>query len=107
MAVSAAAQEVAWWKGLRKELSGESQPVTILCDNMSAIYLAEREIGYSPRTKHIDIRHHFLREQIEHNVIKLEHVGTKLQTADLLTKAVPVSTFENGRRNIGIVPIHG
>ncbi|XP_055527727.1 uncharacterized protein LOC129720289 [Wyeomyia smithii] len=55
MAMSAAAQEALWWRGFRSEIFGVHQPVQINCDNRSAICLAEKEIGYSPRSKHIDL----------------------------------------------------
>lgn len=107
MAVSAAAQEAIWWRGLLQELSTLDGTLTIFCDNRSAIHLAEREVGYSPRSKHIDIRHHFVREKLEEKIINLEHVSSQFQTADLLTKAVPVPKLEAGRRAIGIGRIIG
>ncbi|XP_062542536.1 uncharacterized protein LOC134210512 [Armigeres subalbatus] len=45
MAISAAAQEAIWWRGLRQELSGVAEKITIFCDNKSAIHLAEREVA--------------------------------------------------------------
>lgn len=107
MAVSAAAQEAIWQRELRQELSGVAEKFTIYCDNKSAIHLAEREVEYSPRSKHIDIRHHFVREKIEENMIALVHVGSREQVADLLTKAVPISKFEADRLTIGIGRILG
>ena len=70
---------------------------------MSAIHLAEKEIGYSPRSKHIDIRHHFVRENVEEKLIKLEHVSSEAQKADVLTKAVAVSNFVEARKTLGIL----
>ncbi|XP_062713574.1 uncharacterized protein LOC134290444 [Aedes albopictus] len=67
MAVSAATQEAMWWRGLREELHGVSEAVQIRCDNLSAVHLAKKEVGYSPRSKHIDIRHHFVREKLAQN----------------------------------------
>ncbi|KXJ68466.1 hypothetical protein RP20_CCG003337 [Aedes albopictus] len=107
MAVSAAAQEAIWWRGLRQELSGVSEKITVCCDNKSAIHLAGKEVDYSPRSKHIDIRHHFVREKVEENIIGLAHVGSRQQVADLLTKAVPVPKFEADRRTIGVGRILG
>ena len=103
MAVSAATQEALWWRGLLKELFGVAQPVTIHCDNMSAVHLAEKEIGYSPRSKHIDIRHHFVRENVEEKLIKLEHVATEAQKADVFTKPVAVSKYLEARKALGIL----
>ncbi|GKF30386.1 hypothetical protein Tco_0100184 [Tanacetum coccineum] len=46
------------------------------------------------RSKHIDIRHHFIREQVENRVVKLYFVETNYQLADILTKALPRERFE-------------
>lgn len=50
--------------------------------------LVEKEIGYSPRSKHIDVRHHFVREQLENHIIQLQHVSSDCQRADALTKPI-------------------
>ena len=105
MAVSAVTQEAVWWKGFRQELLGCVEPVTIYCDNRSAIHLAEKQIGYSSRSKHIDIRHHFIRQSIARNLIQLKHVCSENQEADLLTKVLPISKFETAREAHGIKPI--
>lgn len=107
MAISAATQEAIWWRGFREELSGCAEPVPIFCDNRSAVHLAEKEIGYSSRSKHIDIRHHFVRQYIEDKYINLEHVSAEYQAADMLTKALPTKNFEDGRKTLGIREILG
>lgn len=88
MALSAASQEALWWRGFRSELLGRKEPITIHCDNRSAICLAEKEIGYSPRSKHIDVRHHFVREQLENRTIEVKYIMSGDQKADALTKPV-------------------
>lgn len=103
MALSSATQEVIWWKGFLDELLGIADPITIKCDNKSAISLAEKEIGYSARTKHIDIRHHFIREQLELKSMKLEHVPSNFQAADILTKALPGSKLIEDRKQLGVI----
>lgn len=57
------------------------------CDNRSTIALANN-IGYSPRTKHIDIRHHFLRQQIKIKSVKLVYIKTDENLADIFTKGL-------------------
>jgi hypothetical protein len=56
-------------------------------DNQGAIALA-RNAGYNARTKHVDIRHHFIRENVARDIITVDYVGTEDQLADRLTKAV-------------------
>ena len=107
MVLSAAAQEALWWKSFRAELCGVETTMPIYCDSRSAICLAEREIGYSARTKHIDLRHHFVKEQVEKKAIKLHHVASGDQSADILTKAVPYPKLQEARHSLGIFEMHG
>ena len=74
--------------------------MTLYCDNLSAINISKNPIQHS-RTKHIDIRHHFIRDLVEEKVIKLDHVVTELQLADIFTKALDASQFENLRSKLG------
>lgn len=64
-------------------------------DNQGAIALANKT-GYNARTKHVDIRHHFIREKVSSGDIKIDYVETQQQLADILTKALAtkrLSTF--------------
>lgn len=88
MALSAATQEALWLRQLYTELdNGNVKPILIHCDNQGAIKLAEMDC-YKARSKHIDIRHHFVREKIENSIIELEYIPTNEMAADSLTKAV-------------------
>ncbi|KXJ81159.1 hypothetical protein RP20_CCG021492 [Aedes albopictus] len=102
---SRATQEAVWWRGLRRELFGFQDAIPISCDNRSALCLADKEIGYSPRTKHIDIRHHFVREKLNDGTIQLQHVGSDSQKADVLTKPVPIVKFVGAAKELGLVQI--
>ncbi|GJS67530.1 hypothetical protein Tco_0682094 [Tanacetum coccineum] len=62
-------------------------------DNKSAIALCCNNVQHS-RSKHIDIRHHFIREQVEKGVVELYFVRTEYQLADIFTKALPRERFE-------------
>ncbi|GKA25277.1 hypothetical protein Tco_0711386 [Tanacetum coccineum] len=62
-------------------------------DNKSAIARCCNNVQHS-RSKHIDIRHHFIREQVENRVVELYFVETNYQLADILTKALPRERFE-------------
>ena len=68
------------------------EKVPLLCDNGSMVKLANNLVRYS-RTKHIDIRHHFLRDYVAKNDISLECVRTEDQLADIFTKALDEATF--------------
>ena len=63
-----------------------------MCDNESAVKLANNPVQHS-RTKHIDIRHHFLRDHIAKNDISLEGVRTEDQLTDIFTKPLDEAMF--------------
>ncbi|GJW36570.1 hypothetical protein Tco_0059490 [Tanacetum coccineum] len=66
---------------------------TLMNSSESAIALCCNNVQHS-RSKHIDIRHHFIREQVENRVVELYFVETNYQLADILTKALPRERFE-------------
>lgn len=86
IALSSTIREVIWLKQFQKEIDENHSTTTIVyCDNQSTIKLAEND-GYRPRTKHIDIRFHHLREHVENKIIKIDYLPTQNMLADLLTK---------------------
>ncbi|GKG04049.1 hypothetical protein Tco_0314436 [Tanacetum coccineum] len=81
---------------MRSQLSDYSfayNHIPLYCDNKSAIALYYKNVQHS-RSKHIDIRHHFIREQVEKGVVGLYFVRTEYQLADIFTKALPRERFE-------------
>lgn len=106
MAVSATTQEVMWMKGLNSELQPKtkSDPVIIYCGNQSAIHLGMTN-SYHPRTKHIDVGHHFIREKIEEKNIILKYKNTLQMVADIYTKPLPKPKFEELRDLMGLTNI--
>jgi hypothetical protein len=84
-----AAKEAVWLRRLISEIFGPIEtPTTLLSDSKSAIALAN-DGHYHARTKHIDIRYHFIRYIIDAGTIKLVYCPTNDMTADVLTKALP------------------
>ena len=75
---------------------------TIFCDKLSSINLSKNPINHS-RTKHIDIRHHFLRDSIEKDIINLDFISSENQLADIFTKPLNENTFVKLRRELGII----
>ncbi|KXJ67889.1 hypothetical protein RP20_CCG008049 [Aedes albopictus] len=100
MSLSAAVQEASWWSGMSKQF-GRSKPIEIRCDNQSCIAIAKNG-GYNPRTKHIDIRHHYIRDALEQGIVNLSYVCTEDQVADGLTKPLQRVKFERSRSIMGI-----
>lgn len=87
MSLSSCAKDTLFFRQLEINLdsSTSNQSSRIYCDNQGAITLSN-SVGYNARTKHIDIRHHFLRQNIEDQQIRVEHIGTEKMIADILTK---------------------
>jgi hypothetical protein len=79
--------------------------IPLLCDNESAIMLANNPVSHS-RTKHIDIRHHFLRDHETKGDIKIHHVSTEKQLADSFTKPLDESRFYALRSELNILDSH-
>ena len=78
------------------------EKVPLLCDNESAVKLANNPVQHS-RTKHIDIRHHFLRDHVAKNDISLEGIRTEDQLADIFTKPLDESTFCRLRNELNVL----
>jgi len=90
---------------LLNELDFLQTTATIIhADNQGCIALAGNPVSHS-RAKHIDIRHHFIREHIEHDEIKLQFVSTKDMLADIFTKALPRNSFVKFRERLGVLPV--
>eukprot|EP00953_Heterococcus_sp_UTEX-ZZ885_P007018 4277-Heterococcus_DN1.PRE.1 len=88
VALCSAAQEAVYLRRLFESIGEVQSGATVIFeDNMSTMALALREqADCSDRTKHIDVRYHYTRELITSNQIRLEHVATQFQLADMLTK---------------------
>lgn len=102
VALSSACQEAVWLQRLLTDIHGDvGKPITIKEDNQGAIAIAKNPVGHK-RTKHIDIRYHFVREQVQKGVIEIEYLNTKEMLADLFTKPLARGQFEYLRSMIGI-----
>ncbi|XP_074283797.1 uncharacterized protein LOC141608335 [Silene latifolia] len=76
--------------------------VPILCDNTSAINISKNPVQHS-KTKHIDIRHHFLRDNVEKGNISLKFCKTEDQLSDIFTKPLAREQFEKIRLELGLL----
>jgi hypothetical protein len=92
MAVSEAVKEAVWLKGFFGELSENLKVEEIFCDNQGAVLLSKDRM-FHDRTKHIDIRHHYIREVVAKGDLKVVKISTNDNAADMLTKPLPVAKF--------------
>jgi len=91
MAAAEAVKEAIWLRGLVSDLGLQQDETVVFCDSQSAIHLTKNQM-YHERTKHIDVRYHFLREVVTQGGITAKKIGTTKNPADMLTKPVPVSS---------------
>ncbi|GJR00282.1 ribonuclease H-like domain-containing protein [Tanacetum coccineum] len=76
---------------------------TILCDNISAIFLSQNPVSHK-RAKHIDIDYHFVRELVLSGKLHTKFVYTHLQLVDIFTKSLPRPLFEDFRTKLCVGP---
>ncbi|KAG2758561.1 hypothetical protein Pcac1_g29317 [Phytophthora cactorum] len=103
MALSEATQEAVWLKVFLCELGemANDEAVKIYEDNQGSIALAKNP-EFHKRTKHIDIRYHFVREKVEDGQVVLQYVSTTDMLADIMTKPIPATQFGVLRNKLGI-----
>jgi hypothetical protein len=105
VAAAIGACQGVWLRGLLGELLGDAPLKTkLLVDNISAIALSKNPVHHD-RTKHIDVRYHFLRECIEDGRVEIDHVSTDGQLTDILTKALGRVKFIEMRLRLGVMEV--
>jgi hypothetical protein len=105
VAACEAAKESVWLRRLLLEIIPDwKQPIPLMCDNISSIELT-RSPKFHQRTKHIDVRFHFIRACQEAKEIDVKYITTAEQLADSFTKPLPNPRFSHLREAIGIVPV--
>jgi hypothetical protein len=93
IAATEAGKEMVWLKRFLLELGLNQLNYVIFCDSQSAMDLSKNSM-YHSRTKHIDVRYHWLRLAIEEQMLQLKKIHTNDNAADMLTKAVPPDKLE-------------
>ncbi|GJS33562.1 retrovirus-related pol polyprotein from transposon TNT 1-94 [Tanacetum coccineum] len=93
IAMSGCSAQILWMRSQLSDYGFAYNRISLYCDNKCAITLCCNNVQHS-RSKHIDIRHHFIREKVEKGVVELYFVRTEYQLADIFTKALPRERFE-------------
>ena len=94
MVITKAVKEAIWLQGLLDDLGVGQKQVTVFCDGQSAIHLAKNQV-YHARTKHIDVRYHFVREIIEEGGVLVQKIKNDDNLTDMLTKVVTTIKFNH------------
>ena len=101
VAAGSCCAQLLWMKQQMEDYGLHFDHIPIKCDNTSAINLSKNPIQHS-RTKHIEIRHHFLRDHVQKGDIELQYIHTDKQLADIFTKPLDEKRFCYIRRELGM-----
>jgi hypothetical protein len=87
---SDASKEAIWLRKLVFGLFGDKLETTVVhCDNQCCIKLTENPV-FHDRSKHIDLKYHYIRDLVQRKIVKLQYIATSEQVADILTKPLPL-----------------
>jgi hypothetical protein len=99
---SVAGREVVWFRKLLSDLfSAELEPTVIHCDNQSCINLSENPV-FHDRSKHIEMRYHYVRYMVQKNILSIQYVSMAEQTTNILTKPLFLKKFVYFRDKLGV-----
>ena len=104
VALCEAAQETTWLRNLLFDIGfQQTEPTTVYEDNQGSICLAQNPKDH-PRTKHMDIKFHYIRDCVERKRLTVKYRPTAEMVADTLTKGLPRISFEKHRLGMGVEP---
>ena len=98
----ASKKQLLWMRQTLRDYGYKLSKAPLLCDNECAIRMADNPVDHS-RTKHIDIRHHFLRDHQQRGNIEIAYINTKDQLVDIFTKPLDEKTFSKLRNELNIL----
>lgn len=101
IAAGSCVTQLVWLNHMLHDYGLKSDTLLMFCDNLSAINISRNPVQHS-RTKHIDIRHHFLRDLVDAKTILIEHIETTHQLADIFTKPLESERFFSLRTSLGM-----
>ncbi|GJZ38056.1 hypothetical protein Tco_0584247 [Tanacetum coccineum] len=104
VAVARCCANILWMKSQQSDYDIHYKMVPIFCDNTSAIAISNNHVLHS-RTKHINIRYHFIRDYILKGDIELHFIPTEYQLADFFTKPLDEPTFTRLKAKLGMLNI--
>ena len=101
VAAGSCCTQLFWIKKLLHDYGIPQDTMCIFCDNTSAINLSKNLVQHS-KSKHIEIRYHFIRDLVEERIVCLEFIHTDNQKANIFTKPLDGPRFESLHKTIGV-----
>nr|GEY57806.1 retrovirus-related Pol polyprotein from transposon TNT 1-94 [Tanacetum cinerariifolium] len=101
VSLSACCAQVLWMRTQLTDYGFHFDKIPMYCDSKATIVISCNSVQHS-RTKHIDVRYNFIKENVKKGIVELFFVGTKYQLADLFTKALPEERFKYLVRRLGM-----
>ena len=102
IAAGSCCSQILWMRNQLRDYELDLNQIPIYCDNTSAITISNNPVQHS-RTKHIDIRYHFIRENIMNGTVELHFVPTTDQIVDIFTKPLDEATFTKLVSELGML----
>ncbi|GJV63317.1 retrovirus-related pol polyprotein from transposon TNT 1-94 [Tanacetum coccineum] len=101
IALSGCYAQILWMRSQLTNYGFQFNKIALYCDNKSVIALCCNNVQHS-RAKHINVRYHFIKEQVENGIVELYFVQTEYQLADIFTKPLPRERFNFLIEKLGI-----
>ncbi|GKE13492.1 retrovirus-related pol polyprotein from transposon TNT 1-94 [Tanacetum coccineum] len=101
IALSRCCAQILWMRSQLTDYGFQFNKIPLYCDNKSAITLYCNNVQHS-RAKHIDVRYHFIKEQMENGIVEPYFVRMKYQLADIFTKPLPRERFNFLIKKLGM-----
>ena len=98
---SSCVTQLVWLNHMLHDYGLQSDTLLMFCDNLSVINISKNLVKHS-RTKHIDIRHHFLHDLVDPKLIDIQYIETTNQLVDIFTKPLDNERFFSLRKSLGI-----
>lgn len=104
-AVAQGISELLWLKMLQKKLRIPTKtPMRIYYDKKATINIAHNPV-HQDRTKYVEVDQHFIKEKIEEGIVCMSYIPTKKELADILTKGLQRSSYEDLTNKLGMIDI--
>ena len=100
--VGSCCSQLLWMKNVLTDYGISQDTMVVYCYNSSAIDISKNPVQHS-KTKHIEIRYHFIRDLVERKIVCLEYIPTERQNADIFTKPLDRSKFKTLRQVISVI----